>query len=194
MLFYTMLGQVPADLIFVRGMTRLETAPFRWAPASILSNEFATFRCRRKPAGSCDVDGLCVVYQGFIFDNIDGSAANLQPRTRCIVQDPGAGAEYIIQTDNIAETPPEAFTLPPQPALIFQMEAKKFVGAVVNIEGYTIHDQGQDLEWPANVVYWVDLVDQVAVSPIATLETAADDQIEYLKGTMTGPGQVWMIT
>jgi len=195
MLFYTMLGQVPADLIFVRGMTKLQTAPFRWAPASILSSEFATLQCRWKPAGSCDTGGLCVVYKGFIFDNVDGSVANMQPRTRCIVQDLGTGAEYVVQADGcMAAKAPKSFTLPQQPALIFQMEAKRFVGAVVNLEGYTMHDHGQDLEWPANVYYWVEVVDHVSGSLVEASDITTDDKIEYLTGTMTGPGQVWMIT
>jgi hypothetical protein len=109
------------------------------------------------------------------------------------VQDPGTGAEYVVQTDDMTATAPKSFTLLQQPALILQMEAKRFVGAVVNIEGYTKHDQGQDLEWPANAFYWVE-VDYVAVSLVETLDITTDVKIEYLTGTMTGPGQVWMIT
>jgi hypothetical protein len=189
-LFYMMLGEVPADIIFVRGMAKLKTAPFRWAPASILTSEFASPQYRWKPVGTCNMDGLYVAYKGFIF--VDAAATNKRLETRCVIQDSETGEEYLVNKS--WEGTSETFILPEQPALIFQWEThnRNTPTAVVNIETYTVNEHGQ--EWPANICFRVKVVHHVSISPIESVDTTGDDSLEYFAGKVTESGQIWNIT
>jgi len=115
MLFYTMLAEIPSDIILVTGMARLRTAPFRWAPASILTGEFASLKNRWRPARFCSAYGLYVICKGFIFGDLD-EALSEQPRIRCIIQDHWTDVEYMVHKSTL-EGQPETFILPRRPSI-----------------------------------------------------------------------------
>ena len=96
-LLYTLVGQIPASILFNRSQKLQEG--FRWAPATLLGGtQRSSFP---GPSGKCDVEGLHVQFSGYI-------VTELRPRSRNLAQPSGAGC-YV---GNIEEAAP-AFHVSP---------------------------------------------------------------------------------
>lgn len=186
-MWHQSMGKIPADIIFLDSqIEKLEHAPFRWAPASLMENEIA--RQTTDGVGVCDSDGLHVEFAGFILP--DGQESHTTSvGEKWYLRDRGDGTVHKVRHEMTR-------TIPRRCAVLINLDRHRF-GAVAEIlserqQNVMEGDGGCD----ASTTYFVAIVGLISFFKKKGLGPGKSVKLgrEVLDCRRTSPAQKWCIT
>jgi hypothetical protein len=200
--FFQLMEAVPGELVFLRNVKKLQLEPFRWAPASLLTENDGLEKWRWYPTtrvGVCGETGLHVSYHGFI---IAGTEQERVLDSRCVFRDSEDRTECVLDKirSNDGST---TLLLPSNAALVFSNQKEYsnttnkagiltyFRAVVLDVEdkvSIDLPDESKTPRWQyyGTIVGHADfVVDDPAVG---------DQELLRLEGTWTHDLQLWCIT
>ncbi|CAL1709971.1 unnamed protein product [Somion occarium] len=172
--FLAMIREIPSDIIF-GNVERIQQAPYRWAPRSLLN--FPIFNMQSfGPPAICDSRGLHARYQGLLLESASHAQADGGKYYAC---DQVSGMKYEF---SIRENQPD-FELSDTPALIFR---PFFIGGDT-----VVADIARRLTEKDQTILEVKVVGYLQMVASGGLDIT-DRRI--LKGSLTEKEQRWCIT